>query len=130
MTSGLLERREAGSAVAEFALVAAIVCLMFGAVLQLGYVLHVRNTVTAHVIEGARVAARADAGPGDGVARTRELLATTLPGRGAPQVSVTRTVVGGVQVVEVSADLALPVVGPWGVPGTMTVTGQAFAEDQ
>jgi Flp pilus assembly pilin Flp len=129
VTDRLLLRREEGAAVAEFALVAAIVALLFGAVLQLGYALHVRNTATAHVIEGARVGARADAGPGAGVARAQELLATTVPGSGA-QVSTSRTVVGGVVVVQVAAALPLPVVGPWGFPGTMTVTGQAFAEDQ
>lgn len=129
MIDRLLTRREAGAAVAEFALVAAIVSLLFAAVLQLGYALHVRNTATAHVIEGARVGARADADPGAGVVRAQELLATTVPGSGA-HVSSSRTVVGGVEVVRVAADLPLPVVGPWGVPGTMTVTGLAFAEDQ
>jgi Flp pilus assembly protein TadG len=129
VTHPLAGRPDRGAAVAEFALVAALVCLLFGAVLQLGYALHVRNTATAHVIEGARAGARADAGPGAGIARARELLTTTVPGSGA-DVRAGRTVVGGVQVVEVSADLALPVVGPWGIPGTMTVTGHAFAEDQ
>lgn len=129
MIGRLTTRRDAGAAVAEFALVAAIVSLLFGAVLQLGYALHVRNTATAHVIEGARVGARADASTGAGVARAQQLLATTVPGSGA-SVSASRTVVGGVEVVQVAAELPLPVVGPWGLPGTMTVTGQAFAEDQ
>ncbi len=97
--------------------------------LQLGYALHVRNTATAHVIEGARLGARADAGTGAGADRARDLLATTVPGSAA-QVSASRTVVDGVEVVQVAADLPWPVVGPWGLPGTMTVSGQAFAEDQ
>lgn len=111
-------------------MLAAVVALMFAAVLQVAYALHVRNTATAHVIEGARVAARADAAESDGVARAQELLATTLPGRYGTTVQAQRVSVDGVVVVQVTADIPLPVVGPLGVPGTMTVTGQAFAEDQ
>ena len=104
--------------------------LLFLAAIQVGYALHVRNTATAHVIEGARVGARADNGPADGVARAEELLATTLPGRYGTTVTGSHASVGGVEVVRVSASIPLPVLGPLGIPGTMTVTGQAYAEDQ
>lgn len=130
MRSGLLGDGDRGAAVAEFAMVGALLSLMFAAVLQVGYALHVHNTATAHVIEGARVGARADNSPADGQARAEQLLATTLTGRHGTTVSAGRVMTGGVEVVEVSAVLPLPVVGPFGVPGTMTVTGQAFAEDQ
>ncbi|QDO89264.1 pilus assembly protein [Ornithinimicrobium ciconiae] len=123
-------RVEVGAAPVEFALVSALLVLLFLAVVQIGYALHVRNTATAHVIEGARVGARADNTPADGVARAEELLATTLPGRYGTTISGARADVGGVAVVRVSADLPLPVLGPLGIPGTMTVTGQAYAEDQ
>lgn len=119
-----------GAAAVEFALVSALVVLLFLAAIQLGYALHVRNTATAHVIEGARVGARADNGPADGVARAEELLATTLPGRYGTTVTGSNASVGGVEVVRVSASIPLPVLGPLGIPGTMTVTGQAYAEDQ
>lgn len=130
MTGRQPGRRDAGAAVAEFALIAGVVALLFSAVLQVAYALHVRNTATAHVIEGARVAARADATEADGVARAQELLATTLPGRYGTSVEAQRTSVAGVAVIRMTADIPLPVVGPLGVPGTMTVTGQSFAEDQ
>lgn len=119
-----------GAATVEFALVSTLVVLLFLAAVQVGYALHVRNTATAHVIEGARVGARADNTPADGVARATELLATTLPGRYGTSVTGRAATVGGVGVVQVSANLPLPVVGPLGFPGTMTVTGQAYAEDQ
>lgn len=125
-----LGARDGGAASVEFTLVSALVVLLFLAAIQVGYALHVRNTATAHVIEGARVGARADNTPADGVARATELLATTLPGRYGTTVSGERTSAGGVAVVRVSADLPLPVIGPLGIPGTMTVTGQAYAEDQ
>jgi Flp pilus assembly protein TadG len=122
--------RERGAAVAEFAMVAALVSLMFAAVLQLGYALHVHNTATAHVIEGARVGARAGNSTQEGVDRAQELLGSSLSRRYADSVSARRTTVGGVDVVEVEADLPVPLLGPLGPGEAMTVTGQAFAEDQ
>lgn len=121
---------ERGSAVAEFALVAALVSLLFASVLQLGYALHVHNTATAHVIEGAREGARLGNSTEQGAARARELLGSTLPARYGTSVVATRTAVGGVKVVEVTATLPVPLLGPLGPPGAMSVTGQAFAEDQ
>ncbi len=123
-------QNDAGSAVAEFALVSALVCLLFASVLQLGYALHVHNTATAHAIEGAREGARLGNTPEQGVGRTRELLETTLPGNYGTSVSAQRITVGGVEVIEVTATLPVPLLGPLGPPGAMTVTGQAFAEDQ
>lgn len=121
---------ERGAAVAEFALVAALVSLMFASVLQLGYALHVHNTATAHVIEGAREGARLGNSTEQGAARAQELLGTTLPGSYGTSITATRTAVGGVEVVEVTATLPVPLLGPLGPPGAMSVTGQAFAEDQ
>lgn len=111
-------------------MVAALVSLLFASVLQLGYALHVHNTATAHVIEGAREGARLGNSTDKGAARARELLSSTLPGRYGTSVTATRTTVGGVEVVEVTATLPVPLLGPLGPPGAMTVTGQAFAEDQ
>lgn len=119
-----------GAAPVEFVLVSSFVLLLFLAAVQLGYALHVRNTATAHVIEGARVGARADNTAADGIARAVELLGTTLPGRYGTTVTGQRTTVDGVAIVQVTAEMPLPVLGPLGIPGTMTVTGQAYAEDQ
>lgn len=123
--------RERGAAAADFALVSGLLAILFLAMLQLGYALHVRNTATAHAVEGARIGARADLTPADGAARTEELLATTLPGRSGTQVSADRALLeGGVSVVRVRVSLPLPLVGPLGPPGRMEVSGQAYAEDQ
>lgn len=111
-------------------MLAALVSVLLLAAMQLAFVLHVRNTATAHVIEGARVGARADSDPAAGAQRARDLLARSLPNGGAVPVTSGRTVVGGVQVVEVSARVGLPVVGPFGPGEAMTVTGHAYAEDQ
>ncbi|WP_244903768.1 TadE family protein [Ornithinimicrobium cerasi] len=121
---------ERGSAVSEFAMIAGLVSVLVLAAVQLAFALHLRNTATAHVIEGARHGARADLGPQDGAQRARELMAGSVPGSGGGSVTATRAVVGGVEVVQVTARLAMPVFGPFGPAGSMTVTGQAYAEDQ
>lgn len=123
--------REHGAAAADFALVSGLLAVLFLAMLQIGYALHVRNTATAHAVEGARVGARADLTPGEGAARTEVLLATTLHGSAGTRVSADRVVLdSGVAVVRVRVRLPLPLVGPLGPPGAMEVTGQAYAEDQ
>lgn len=123
-----LYQADRGSAAAEFALLAGLVSLLLLAAAQLAFALHVRNTATAHVIEGARHGARADLGPADGAARARELLADSLGGARGVEVVATTTSHEGLVVVQVSASMDLPVVGPFGLPGRMTVTGQALEE--
>ncbi|HSP60926.1 MAG TPA: TadE/TadG family type IV pilus assembly protein [Ornithinimicrobium sp.] len=119
-----------GAAVTEFALLAGMVSVLLLAAVQLALALHLHNTATAHVVEGARYGARADAGPQDGAQRARELLRGSLPGTGGVAVSARRTAVSGVEVVEVTASMAFPVLGPFGPADRMVVTGQAYAEDQ
>lgn len=114
----------------EFALLAGLVSVILLAAVQLAFALHVHNTATAHVVEGARLGARADSSPEAGAQRARELLGTSLPGSGGVTVQGGLTSVSGVQVVEVSARIRLPVFGPFGPAEAMTVTGHAYAEDQ
>lgn len=121
---------ERGAAASEFAMLAGLVSILMLAAMQLALVLHVHNTATAQVIEGARLGARADSSPEQGAQRARELLVGSLPGSGGIQVSAGRTQVAGAQVVEVSARIRLPVFGPFGPGEAMTVTGHAYAEDQ
>jgi Flp pilus assembly pilin Flp len=126
----LRARADHGAAVSEFAMLAGLVSVLVLAAVQLALALHLHNTATAHVVEGARHGARADLGPEHGAQRARELLAASLPGTGGATVSADRTSVGGVQVVQVTASLALPLFGPFGPAEAMTVTGHAYAEDQ
>lgn len=111
-------------------MLAGLVSVLMLVAVQLALALHLHNTATAHVIEGARHGARADLSPQQGAQRARELLASSLTGTGGVAVTATRTVVGGVEVVEVTAKLALPVFGPFGPAEAMTVSGHAYAEDQ
>lgn len=126
-SSGSAER---GAAVSEFALLAGLVSILLLAAMQLAFVLHVHNTTTAHVLEGARLGARADSSPEAGAQRATDLLRDSLPGSGGVSVSAGRTQVGGVQVVEITAQVRLPVFGPFGPGEALTVTAHAYAEDQ
>ncbi|MFK5584389.1 TadE family protein [Serinicoccus sp. LYQ131] len=120
-----------GAAASEFAMLAGLVSVLLLAAMQLAFALHVHNTATAHVIEGARVGARADATPAEGVARARELMSASMSGIADGAVLTgTRRSVAGVEVVELTAEVRLPILGPFGPGGALTVTGQAYAEDQ
>ncbi len=111
-------------------MVGALVILLFLAAFQVGFSLHVRNTLTADAMEGARYGARADATTAMGAQRARALIMKTLPDRYAGDVSAARVVEGGAQVVRVTVRAPLPVVGPFGPSQTLTVTGRAYAEAQ
>ncbi|MGA8980251.1 MAG: TadE family protein [Pedococcus sp.] len=115
---------------ADFAMVSALVTLLFVAVFQLGLALHIRNTLISCAAEGARWGARLGAEPEDGAQRTRELIAASLSARFAGDVSVSTTEAGGVQVVSVRVVAPLPVLGPLGPDRSLDVVGRAFLESQ
>ena len=123
-------RAEHGAAVADFVLVSVLVLVLFLAVVQLGLALFTRNVLISCASEGARYGARADAAPGQGVARARELIATSLSPAYARQVTARERVVGGVRVVEVTVVAPLPVVGLLGPSRSLEVSGRAFLERQ
>ena len=71
-------------------MVAALLLFVAMGVFQLGLALYVRNTLISAASEGARYGARADAQPGDGMARTAAahhlvLERVVRPGRAAPR---------------------------------------------
>lgn len=111
-------------------MVAGLLSVLFLAVLQLGIALHIRNTLIAGAAEGARYGARVHSTPADGAARARHLIASSLTERYARQVTAVRTTSGGVAVVEVRATAPLPLIGPFGPAGGLSVRAKAFAEVQ
>jgi Flp pilus assembly protein TadG len=104
-----------------------LVPLVLG-ILQLGLVLHVRNTLTAAASEGARLAGTYNREPADGVARTRALITGSLSGRYASNVSAIETDVGGYPGVEVVVRASVPALGLFGPSVDLTVTGHAVEE--
>ncbi|MFI2104112.1 TadE family protein [Isoptericola sp. NPDC019693] len=119
---------ERGSAVAEFVMVSALVLALFLAVVQVALAMHVRALAIDAAAEGARVAARADRDLSSGVARTKDLLGASLGDRYTDDVSVRQTVQDGLDVVEVTVRVPLPVVGLIGPSGALTLQGHALEE--
>lgn len=123
-------RHERGAAIADFTMVSVLVVVLFLAVFQLGLTLHTRNTLISCASEGARLGARADAVPGQGVSRTEHLISQSLSPRYARHVTARETVVAGVRVVEVRVVAPIPVIGLLGPDDRFDVVGRAFVEDQ
>jgi len=128
--AGVQGDRQTGSAVADFAMVAGLLSLLFVAVFQLGLALHIRNTLISCASEGARYGARVGATTQDGEARTKRLIQASLPGGYAENVSAESTTVDGIAVVQVRIQAPLPVLGPLGPDRVLTVQARAFSERQ
>lgn len=121
-------RDDRGSAPAEFVMVGALLTVMTLSVLQLGLALHVRNTVLDAAAEGARFAALADNTPDDGVARTRDLIATALgPGYAADVTATTGRYLEH-PAVTVTVRAPLPLLGLVGLDDGLEVSGHAAVE--
>ncbi|GAB3112344.1 hypothetical protein GCM10027055_15070 [Janibacter alkaliphilus] len=122
---------DSGAAVAEFVMTSTLVVLVFMAVVQLGLALHVRNTLISCASEGARYGARQGSSPEEGAQRTRDLIGRSLSESYAQDVRAeVQTTEDGVDVVVVSVEAPLPVVGPIGPSDGLDVRGRAFSEVQ
>jgi Flp pilus assembly protein TadG len=126
----LAHRRRAqdGAAVVDFVLVLVVLVPLLLGILQVGLVLHVRNTLTAAASEGARYAATVDRGPEEGAARTRSQVRAALAARFAEQVTARETVVDGVPGVRVDVRAEVPPLGLLGPAVVVEVSGHAVEE--
>lgn len=121
--------KDDGSAVVEFVLVTVVLLPLFMALIQLGFVLYVRNTLVASTAEGARYAANADRDPAAGADMTRTIVRESLDDSFADDVSAGHEDVDGVPTVYVDVKAGLPLFG-WfaAVPGALHVRGHAVVE--
>ena len=94
-------RDEHGAAVVDFVLVSMVLVPLVLGLIQVGLVLHVRNTLAAAATEGARYGANIDRTPADGAARTREQVRGAIADRFAGDVTASRESVDGVPTVVV-----------------------------
>lgn len=105
-----------------------LLVMMLLALLQVGFVLHVRNTLVACAADGARYAANADRSPADGADQARAMITAALGAQYAGDVSAGAETVQGVGTIVVEVRTAMPVLGPWGIEGALVVQGHAFEE--
>jgi Flp pilus assembly protein TadG len=104
-----------------------LVPLVLG-IIQVGLVLHVRNTLTAAASDGARYGAGLDHSPDDGAQRTRELIDGALAGRYANDVTATETDIDGAPGVAVRVHAEVPALGLFGPAVELDVEGHAVQE--
>jgi hypothetical protein len=119
---------EAGAAIVDFVLVMVVLLPLVLGILHLALVLHVRNTLIAAASDGARLAATADRGPADGVARTRAQIAGAISGRFAQQVTAREVLLGGQPAVEIRVIADVPPLGLWGPAVRLDLDGHAIEE--
>lgn len=97
-------------------------------IIQVGLVLHVRNTVTAAASDGARAGSTLGAGPSDATLRTRHLISDAVDARYATDVTaaVQNGAAGPTMVVRVRAQV--PPLGLFGPGVPIDVTGRSIME--
>src|SRR5690625_2682278 len=83
-------RHDHGSVVAESAMIIALLTLLCGTVLQLGVIVHTKNTMIDAASAGARYAALADRNLTDGQQRTEALLNSSIPNAHSASITIRR----------------------------------------
>jgi Flp pilus assembly protein TadG len=121
-------RDERGAAVVDFVLVLLVVVPLLLGVLQVGLVLHVRNTLVAAASEGARYAATADRPAAAGAERARAQVRAALADRFARDVTARDVVLDGVPGVRVDIRAEVPPLGLWGPAVRLDLSGHAVEE--
>jgi len=99
-------------------------------IVQVGLVMHVRNTLAAAAADGARYGATVDRSPAAGADRTRVQIRSALAGRYADRVSAGWSVVDGLRTVVVRVHAEVPALGFFRPRVSFDVAGHAVAEAQ
>ena len=119
---------DSGSAVVEFVFVGILLTFLTLGVLQLGLVLHVKNTLQDAASEGARWGALIDSTPAEGVQRTRDLITTAVGEQYATNVSTHEENWLGAPATVITVQAPLPMIGLWGPATSLEVSGHAAKE--
>lgn len=121
--------REKGSAVVDFVLVMVLLVPLVLGILQLGLVLHVRNTLTAAASDGARAGAPLDGSADEAVERTRQMISTSLSERFARSVTASQGSIDGAPVLTVRVRAEVPALGLFGPSVPLDVSGRALVQE-
>ena len=109
-------------------MVGALLTVLTLSVLQLGFALHIRNTLTDAAAEGARFGALADNELADGVIRTRDLITTALGPDYAADITASYGSYLGHPAAVVTVRTPLPLIGLVGIDKGLEVDGHAAVE--
>lgn len=121
-------RAERGSAVVDYVLVMVLLVPLVLGIVQLGLVLHVRNTLTAAASDGARAGAPLGATTQDAAERTRQMISDSVSARFARSVSASETSLGGAPAVVVRVQARVPALGLFGPSVPLVVRGRALRQ--
>jgi len=117
-------KADAGAIVAESAMIIALVTILCGTILQLGVIVHTRNTMIDAASAGARYAALADRNLTDGQKRTTALLTSSIPNAESATVTIEHT--GQGDLIRVTVTHQLPLLGFITAPIPLSATAQAY----
>lgn len=117
-------RQDHGSVVAESAMIIALITLLCGTVLQLGVIIHTKNTMIDAASAGARYAALADRSLADGQQRAQLLLVGSIPNAETAIVTIQRDHSAGLITVTVTHHT--PLLGFVTGPIPLSATAQAY----
>ncbi|MDC4233801.1 pilus assembly protein [Actinomyces sp. B33] len=118
---------EEGSEVVATVLLQGLVLVVVLAMLQIGFALHTRNLAISAAQEGARRGGLLGGDEAEAVARTREILSSFVGADEDPRIEAVRSTLGGREVLVVTVETAVPVVGALG-PRWLTVVGRSLVE--
>lgn len=119
-------RRDDGSAVVEFPLVAILILAVAVMVIQAALILHTRNTLIDASVQGAHHAALVGNAPEDGATRA-EVLVQERFGSGLDVSATASQTEGGLIRVDITG--TMPLIGLYGPSGTLNVSGRAIDEE-
>jgi len=120
---------ERGSAVAELVMITTLLVLIAMTLVQLALVLHVRNTLIDAASNGAHYGALANRSAADAEGRTRTLITESLHGGFASDIAVSTTNIGENQLVNVSVNTRVPLIGLLPNGWELHVEGEAVRYD-
>jgi len=117
---------ERGAATSEFVMVSALLVLLSFAILQLTLVVHVRNTLVDAASSGARFGVLEDRTAADGVERTRALIESSISSRYAEGVGYEYVDQAEGQILRITVQAQVPLVGMLPGVSNVEVTGSAY----
>ena len=120
-------RKDSGSAIVDFVLVAPLLIAVALAILQVILVMHVRTVLTSAAAEGARAAALSGADPRAGERRARAIIDETIASDSVERIVVRRQMAGGTTIMALDIEARLPLLGLLG-PTVIHVRGHSLQE--
>lgn len=120
---------ERGAATAEFVMVSALLVLLTMLIMQLAFLVHVRNTLIDAASSGARLGVLHDRTPEDGAERAAELISGSITEAHAEDISYEYVPAGEGRSLRITVRTQVPLLGPYLGAGALEVSGNAYEFD-